>query len=456
MITITENDLKELQKDIEKIIKYSQDYPFDINCEEIIKKWYESKKYFLDLFDGATHVMTEEDREFFLDETGKRNYFIEFVRKITDLGFDKNIYEGCSFYNFLSENESTFFMNKVSSLPNSLANQSKIRRGDKLIKSFKFFFRNARELDFVQNLASQYTQKNKVKGKLVISVDPIDYLLASENNENWRSCHALDGEFRSGNLSYMLDDSTVIAYVTNGERQTMQMLPPDMDDYSKKLRIFIHWNKKNDVLYFSKTYPFDAPSLRIEIKDIINNLYEEKRLNGKIRLNETKKFSMPILVGFNQINLIGSTDSREHYLNSNWLYYKGEIFNTKKVISHSPFALNYNDIITSSSYAAYVCFNTNCDIQYNRNDVDFEKILENKFKIKIGETAPCVRGCGNHIEHSDSFLCNNCIKELDITEDYFTHCYECGRRLWPEEDDIYYEEDYGEKITLCKRCHGYY
>ena len=28
-----------------------------------------------------------------------------------------------------------------------------------------------------------------------------DYLSLSENAFNWRSCHALDGEYRAGNLS---------------------------------------------------------------------------------------------------------------------------------------------------------------------------------------------------------------------------------------------------------------
>lgn len=48
---------------------------------------------------------------------------------------------------------------------------------------------------------------------VVLSVNPLDILMASEcTSGGWRSCHALDGEYCAGTLSYMLDDVTAIAY----------------------------------------------------------------------------------------------------------------------------------------------------------------------------------------------------------------------------------------------------
>ena len=208
-------NLNEYKKELEEIIKYSQEYPFDLDCGDIIEKWYQSKKYFLDLFEGETRIESPSEEEFFLDENGKMYCFNDFKDSLISFGLAGRLYEGISVNEFLLANKSSFFDNKVTVIPDELQSQSKIRIGDKLIKSLKFFYKDKHELKIVQNLASQFVQKNKIKGKLFLSIDPIDYLLASENNENWRSCHALDGEYRSGNLSYMLDSSTVIAYVSN-------------------------------------------------------------------------------------------------------------------------------------------------------------------------------------------------------------------------------------------------
>lgn len=436
-------NLKKYKEEVEEIIKHSQCYPFDLNCEDMIEKWYENKKYFIDLFNGETRVQFNED-EFCLDETGKMNCFNDFVENLVSEGLNWQSYEAISAYAFLYINKGSFFDNKVSVIPESLKNQSKIRIGDKLNKSLKFFYRNKEELIRAQNLVSQYIQKNKVKGKLYLSVDPVDFLLASENNENWRSCHALDGEFRSGNLSYMCDSSTIIAFVSNGEKQTLAMLPDHMESYSKKLRVFVHWTQKSGVLYFSKTYPFDAPFLRFRIKSRINELYENKVSQGLMTEKDARKFGMPELVGFNRIELPFSNGNGRRYLDNSWLYYYGGIISAKEAIQVPVNALNYNDIINSSSYSPYVCF---------ENDYWFydDAAIKDVFNISIGESVPCARGCGNDIMDSSRFICHDCIQKINMKGDYYPHCFDCGRRIWPE-DNIYYSECWGEEVTYCERC----
>lgn len=435
--------LQEYKEAVEEIIKHSQAYPFDIDCSEIIKQWYENKQYFINLFGGALKVESTQELEFFLDENGKNSCFSDFMDKLSEYNLGKVCFEGVSVYSFLYTNKGSFFDNKVSIIPEELSNQSKIRVGDKLIKSLKFFFKEPSELKIVQNLASQYVQKNKVKGKLFLSVDPIDYLLASENNENWRSCHALDGEFRSGNMSYMLDSSTVIAYVASESKQYLNMAPGDMEHHSKKLRVFVHWTKDSHVLYFSKTYPFDAPHLRAKIKEWVNSLYRAKVFSGEISEQEARNFSMPELVGFNQINF-GSVGRGSRYLDNNWIYHYGNIINTRDVISIPEHSLNYNDIINSSNYSPYVCFEDNSW----RYDSELEKL----FHMEIGSAVPCARCGKNHITDSAKFICNECARDLDMRGDYFCHCYDCGRRLW-EEDDVYHSECWGEEVTYCHRCY---
>lgn len=69
----------------------------------------------------------------------------------------------------------------------------------------------------IQTKYSMFLQKLKAKGRAVISIDPIDYLTMSANRSGWRSCHALDGEYRTGTLAYMIDPSTTICYVKTAQ-----------------------------------------------------------------------------------------------------------------------------------------------------------------------------------------------------------------------------------------------
>lgn len=40
-------NLKNYQKEFEEVLKYSQEYPFDLDCKDIIEKWYQKKNTLL-------------------------------------------------------------------------------------------------------------------------------------------------------------------------------------------------------------------------------------------------------------------------------------------------------------------------------------------------------------------------------------------------------------------------
>ena len=67
--------------------------------------------------------------------------------------------------------------------------------------------------DWIQVEYSKIVQSFSVKGTAVLSIDPVDYVTMSENKSGWRSCQALDGEYCTGTLAYMMDGSSVVAYV---------------------------------------------------------------------------------------------------------------------------------------------------------------------------------------------------------------------------------------------------
>lgn len=67
---------------------------------------------------------------------------------------------------------------------------------------------------------SKILQTKKLKGKIAISIDPLDYLMMSTNKHNWISCMALAPTCQGHNntvLSKMLDESAVVAYKCSDE-----------------------------------------------------------------------------------------------------------------------------------------------------------------------------------------------------------------------------------------------
>lgn len=125
----------------------------------------------------------------------------------------------------------------------------------KLVKAFKYFEENPRSLEDIQNYASRIIQEDKIEGTLCFSVHPLDFLSVSENTYNWRSCHALDGEYRAGNLSYMVDRSTFICYLRGAENQKLPHFPEDVLWNSKKWRMLLYMEDKRRGLMAGRQYP---------------------------------------------------------------------------------------------------------------------------------------------------------------------------------------------------------
>ena len=423
-------NLKNYQKEFEEVLKYSQEYPFDLDCKDIIEKWYQNKKHFIDLFGGTPIIQSDEIVEFTLSTEDKSKYFDDFVKRVHANGWAYYKYNNLSLKDFLWQSEAGFFDNKVTADPQMIG---KIKIGDKLIKSLKYFFDDKKELRMCQDLASEYVQKNKIKGHIFFSVDPIDFLLASENNENWRSCHALDGEYRAGNLSYLLDETTVMVYLASADREHMRVMPHKYEAASKKVRLYIHIAE--NIMYYGKMYPFDLPHLRVYIKEVVNQLYDKAGFSSR------RNFLMPEQVGFNRIQLPNGDYAT---LDENCFFYWGDIVKSSDVIKQSEHALNYYDLIYSSTYRPYASFSQQ-GYYYTSGIVD-------KFTIHIGEDVPCALGCGNTVVSENTFICPTCREKMGAWHDYFDHCVDCGIRLF--EDDTYYCNNAG--LMFCESCYDPY
>lgn len=205
--------------------------------DELIENWYKAKEKFIRHF-GGTPIYEVGKVSFHLSVDQKRSRVNDFVDRVV------NTYGNGRLGDFINDNLDGFFDNQV------VKDYENIPRGMKLVKAFKFFEPHSKTtLERLQNEASRIIQEDKIEGILCLSVHPLDFLSSSENTYNWRSCHALDGEYRAGNLSYMCDESTIMCYLkTEAGDMKLEHFPANVRWNSKKWRMLLHFSENTDMI----------------------------------------------------------------------------------------------------------------------------------------------------------------------------------------------------------------
>ena len=254
---------------VEKVLIHSQAYPFEhLQLYELMNTWRKKKDYYIKLFGGKPILVSDKKISITLTEQAKERKFEAMLDMMGDVvDIESQADNGLSLHDFLEENKDGFFENQVvESHP-----EIKIKKGMKQLKCFKYFLPSFTETRNAQDLASRFIQDSKIEGYLYLSVHPLDFLTLSESNSNWRSCQALDGDYRSGNLSYMLDDSTIIAYLADGSMKNLRALPDSVLWLDKKWRMLVHTNNFKSVIYYNRQYPFDSDELEMAVYKAIND-----------------------------------------------------------------------------------------------------------------------------------------------------------------------------------------
>ena len=341
---------------------------------------------------------------------------------------------------FFSRNEEGFFDNKVSS---SFYIQEKniwITEGMKIGKALKYFEGLCSDdfLEFVRLEASRLVQQNVVSGKLCVSVHPLDYLSSSENNHGWRSCHALDGEYRSGNLSYMLDGCTVVVYLKSDKEEVeLPRFPGDVPWNDKKWRCLFYFDDVHQVVWAGRQYPFSSD---VALKLVKEKLFEPMNFFSKRNLPKIfwTDWHCPIIAEELEVNGV------PHMIESKYVAQNGHIQNINKWITNDEQSMAFNDLLSSSVYVPYI-FNFGLVPSYMTAP-----------PMKVGAAVPCVC-CGQDIKYSESMLCNDCLLRSDQEMEEIVECVECGCRTFSDLDyyygDAYYcPTCYAEHILTCSDC----
>ena len=414
---------EDIREQFKLVIRFSQNIP-DPQVDYLFREWEVNKERFIKRFGGLIYEWSEPI-EFTLDDTQKRMRAMEFATTVSDTFNNPILAE------FIDENLDGFFENKVV----KTVSNSEIPQGMKLVKAFKYFESNKATLRNIQDMASQIIQENKIKGTLCFSVHPLDFLSSSENTYNWRSCHALDGEYRAGNLSYMVDNSTFMVYLKGADNQHLYGFG-GVQWNSKKWRMLIHSNETDDIMFAGRQYPFSSKSGIDTVLNIYNNLIITDRVNpwGPVKFGPWRADYIDSYVPYDATDAVGLTGK--------YLVYANQLIEINQIVHDGQNALNYNDVLRSTCYRYpyYTVFNP-----YGYNSIDY--IL--KHPVIIGAEVPCLH-CGQEvIRNPETMRCDDCELAFGTEEnDSYSTCDCCGARIYV--DDAICVGDDGDLI--CDSC----
>lgn len=123
------------------------------------------------------------------------------------------------------------------------------------------------------------------KAKLVLSIDPIDFITGSLNDYNWTSCTAPDGCHAAMPLGLYMDMFTIIAYIESekSEYVLFRDFGKPIAGSNKKMRRYIHFNQDYSGLILSKTYPHINPAFDSALIKIFDDMGYPLRMESNIR-----------------------------------------------------------------------------------------------------------------------------------------------------------------------------
>ena len=362
-----------------------------------------------------------EKMTFRIDEETKEQRINEFIDVV------ERAYGNTELANFLEGTRDGFYDNRV---PEDW--DDKIKKGCKLVKAFKHFVPNEPVLKDLQNRASHIIQEESIEGYVRFSVHPLDFLSLSENNHKWRSCHTLDGDYRAGNLSYMVDKSTFICYVCDEKYHPLPHFPFEWN--SKKWRALMFMSEDWNMMFAGRQYPFASQPLLDFIKD---PMMETSGLTlGSSWFSWDNKTVRSVVSGMTE---------RNYHFVADYYPVGHELIKAFDLIQEPKYALHFNDLLYSNSYTPLYTFRKRNPHAYFISNFGN---TSNRTRFKIGGDVTCLC-CGEHkIKESDMMWCINCEEDYgNSVNESFGYCSCCGAHVHEKHSVIAQNGD-----ILCHHC----
>lgn len=441
--------METIKEQFNKVIKYSQYGIDNPQTDKLFKDWEKAKQNFIELFNGELIYEVPEKVTFEIDESIKATRINSFINFLWNQGYGK-------LAAFVEKQQDGFYKNIVVEEYGCLNTDDEsvlITKDSKLVKAFKHFIKNKEVLNEIQNKASQLIQENKIEGTLCFSVHPLDYLSISENTYNWRSCHALDGEYRAGNLSYMLDSSTVVCYLKGADNVKLPHFPDEVPWNSKKWRVLLYFSNDWKMVFSGKPYPFDSETG-------MNTILQWLNLN--IKGHPRRRYKDPSAFWTNWTDYFFTTVKNPDLdLDFNFSYdyvpFDEGVKRLYELVRDVPGSKHFNDVLKSSSYKpryTYLAYKES----YWRDTLVCYANLDTEFLV--GGHTECLR-CGKEeiMDSASTMMCYDCeLSYGNADNDVFCHCEHCRIRMITEEsryvDDMTLCNDCFQQLTECCDCCG--
>lgn len=410
---------EELKELFNKIITHSQYSIPNPQTDDLFTRWEENKRWMYEGFMEKKLIRNLGMVSFDLSDVDKEDRLEGFKNLAADYSNDLAV--------FLDTVGYKDFYNNILSEEYYLTADKVIPVGTKVIKAFKFFIEDVDVRRYVQDKASELIQENKVEGELCISIHPLDFLTSSENTLKWRSCHSLDGEYRAGNLSYIVDNVTFITYLKTKNDIVLHCCPEDTKWNNKKWRCLMFANKDilghPNLIFAGRQYPFELPNILNTIRDAI-------------------EASIPYIQQWmpwtqEKIDKIPLASGEPFYLKEEVYPIGGYLYSAVRLVANAKNSRNYNDLLYSSCYTPYYTWN-------KKRYWDFTPTTQ----MTIGGEIKCLR-CGERvITTGDTMMCKECECEYGNSDsDEYLRCDCCENRM--HRSDFWYVDDY----EVCQNCY---
>lgn len=432
--------LEEIKRDFDKVISYSQGIK-NPQTDKLFEVWAECKKDFIRVFGDKYIYELPGQVSFHLSEKEKHNRVDRFVDQLV------NYWDCTALSTFILAQEKGFFDN-LTVQDYTTPRGKVIKKGTKLVRAFKYFVDSERALVDIQNAASRIIQEDRIEGTLCLSVHPLDYLSVSENTYKWRSCHALDGDFRAGNLSYMMDKSTLVCYLKGEDDVVLPNFPEDVKWNNKKWRVLLYVSNDWNMIFAGRQYPFEASSgMDIVLQDLLSKV---KICREGFYDHDEGPYWTPwtgTMIGSAEFN-----ESLKIEYTSPFVPVGETLIELQDIIKDGDCSCHFNDVLHSSCYKPIYTVKYRKNPWYGKDEIFLETDKETHFYI--GGNTYCLE-CGENMclnEGDGTMRCEKCEFEFGQSDnDRFTYCDCCDSRVYVD-STIYIDSD----TSVCQHCFDKY
>ena len=286
---------------------------------------------------------------------------------------------------------------------------------------------NFKDLDDFIVALSRVKNDLTIKGSLVFSIHPMDFMTMSDNSSDWSSCMSWkgDGCYRAGTVEMMNSNNVVCCYLESSrpfvfsDAAILEHRGEKVEDYTwnnKKWRQLAYVTK--DIIVTGKAYPYQKKELSLAILNGLGVLAKEN-------IGWTYDYGPQIYKDMQHISGTITFEKAHAYIYENRMTKKNILFESKGM---------YNDMLNDHN-TDYYCI---------RNKVKHNKIISYSGKALCttcgGKLLICESCYGqeynDRYEDAGNLKCHTCITEGT--------CRDCG---------IYLGKG---NLTKCKRFNNVY